>query len=202
MKLPFLRWLLPNGAAATRFLIVQTGSAPLLVRLVDLLRRDHPDAALTVLLQRNMRPAVSLRDGVEYLDNQGPRPAFIKLLRERRFGRAYALYSNEPGYWKLKVLPLLVGASEIYAVNENLDWFPMDLRHTDALAAHMRWRMESSVTFAGDVELAGVWSAAKAAAYPAVLAYLTGYEWLRTRMAGEAGGSWKQENRPDGPPAP
>jgi len=197
VKLPFLPWLLPSGATEDRILVVQTGSPALLTRLVDSLRGNSPEASLTVLLQRDMRKLVPEREDIEYIDNQGPKPSFIKMLGERRFDRAYVLYSNEPGYWKLKLLPFLIGVGEVRVVNENLDWFPLDLRHTDSLAAHLRWRLESSVTFAGDMNLGAVWNAARAVAYPAVLAYLAGYEWLQTRRAGPEASAWKDENKPD-----
>src|SRR5205807_2595676 len=116
-------------------------------------------------------------------DNQGPQPGFVNLLRQRNFDRVYVLYANHPGYWKLKLLPFALGAGAIFAINENLDWFPVDLRHTQALAAHLRWRMESSVTLSGQVQLSGLWSAVKAVAYPAVLAYRAGYEQFKSRRS-------------------
>ena len=196
MKLPVLPWLVPDHAASGRTLVVQTGSPQLLTRALDKLRQSSPETQFTVLLQKNMRAHVQLREGVEYLDNQGPKPGFVKMLRDRRYDRIYVLFSNEPGYWKLKVLPFLLGPRVIYALNENLDSFAIDLRRTDTLAAHLRWRLESSVTFAGASELAGLWGAAKAVAYPAVLAYLAAYERASSLRAGSAAASWKTENRP------
>jgi hypothetical protein len=198
VNLPFLQWLLPKEAPGDRALVVQTGSPHLFARVLDRLCESYPDSTFTGLLQKNMRGKVPERDDVDYIDNQGPKPAFVKMLRERSFDRIYVLYSNEPGYWKLKLVPFLLGPRAIYVVNENLDWFPIDLRRSETIAAHLRWRMESSITFSGDVEFGSVMSAAKAVAYPAVLAYLAAYERSRSRTLGEAATTWKQQNRPHG----
>jgi hypothetical protein len=200
VNLPFLKFLLPSVdlAAADRVLLVQSGNPKLLTRVLDSLATQFPRCSFTVLLQRAMTDLVPVREGVEYLENQGPRPSFIRSLRERKFERVFVMYANEPGFWKLKVLPFVVGAGAIFAVNENLDWFPVDLRHTEELAAHLRWRLESSVTFAADIRSGVIEAAAKTAVYPALLAYLFGFERYRNYRIdkGGAAAGWKGENRP------
>lgn len=189
MILPFPRFLspLPSADPPARVLLVQSGSPQLLLRAVDGLRTQLPDSQLTVLLQRDMRGLVQERPDVEYLDNQGPKPAFVSSLRARRFSAAYVLFSNEPGFWKLKLLPFAIGAGAVFALNENLDSFPVDLKHGEQLARHLRWRLESSVTFSGDGHSKGLEALLKAAAYPAALAWLFAYE--RLREARRTGGT-------------
>jgi len=198
---PPLRFLWSNADPETwrSALVVQTGGPGLLTRTVDHLQAKYPAMNLTVLLQRNMREKVPPRPGVEYLDNEGPRPDFVRRLRAHQFDVVFVLYTNEAGYWKLKFLPFLVDAGTVIGINENLDWFPVNLRYADALAAHLRWRMESSVTFSpgGVPGIAGAF--AKAALYPAVLAYLLAFERVSNRRARRNGSApaWKDENRPD-----
>jgi len=198
---PPLRFLWSNADPETwrSALVVQTGGPGLLTRAVGDLAAKYPAMNLTVLLQRNMRERVPARPGVEYIDNEGPKPDFVRRLRAREFDVAFVLYTNDAGYWKLKLLPFLIDAGTVIAIKENLDWFPLNLRNTDALAAHLRWRMESSVTFSpgGVRRIPG--ALAKAAFYPAVLAYLLAFERarnLRARINGSAP-TWKDENRPD-----
>src|SRR5437868_11211080 len=40
--------------------------------------------------------------------------------------------SNDPGFWKLKVLPFILGVPRVYAVNEHMGWFRSE-EHTSEL---------------------------------------------------------------------
>jgi hypothetical protein len=175
-------------------LLVQTAGPEQLALAVDRVRERFPGTRLTVLLQRKMGGLIPPRPEVEYVENEGPRPGFVRRLRTRKFDTVFVLYTNEPGYWKLKLLPFVMGARSIFAINENLDWFPVSLRHGSTLARHLRWRLgHPGGGLASDLERLG-----RAAAYPAVLGWLLAYErvqGLRARMRG-APPTWKRENRP------
>src|SRR5438270_3920363 len=100
-----LRFLANTGdVSGTRtVLVVQSGAPELLGQAVDMLRGALPPVQMTVLLQRNMRGSVMVRDDIEYLDNEGSKHALISTLRSRRFDAAFVLYTNNPGFWKLKL---------------------------------------------------------------------------------------------------
>ena len=191
MKLPMPSFLSPV-MASRKVLVVQTGSPELLARAVDRVRENEPDFDYTVLLQREMEGKVPLREGVTYLVNEGPKPSFIARLRAENFGRAWVMFTNEPGYWKLKLLPFLLGASEVRVLNENLDWFVLSVQDLSPVAQHLRWRLESSVTRAALPGSGAIASAARAASYPALLLLLGAWEQgrlLRARLRG--GADWK-----------
>jgi hypothetical protein len=179
--------------AARKGLLVQSGSADLLAKAIDLLRTKLPDLELTVLRQRGMEERFPLRTDVHYRDNDGSKLQMLRALRASRFDVVFVLYSNESGFWKLKLLPYFLAAEGVLAVNEHLGWFPVTLQTTDQFAQHMRWRLESSMTVApGGVAplLAGI---GKSLTYPATLAYLVAFErWknfgLRSR---KEGANWK-----------
>jgi len=195
VKFPkLLSWLGGGKARNGGVLVVQSGSPELLIRVVDSLLERVPERPFTVLLQRAMEGRVPQRAGVEYIANEGPAPDFIRRLRAAGYRKVFVLYSNEPGYWKLKLLPFLLGG-EIHAVNENLDWLPLDLAHADLLAQHLRWRLETD--FAADRRSLPLELPVRVTAYPALLAYMAAYERIHDLTFRLRGGPrWKRENRP------
>ncbi len=200
MNLGVLQFLLPKtgGEDGDRILVIGSGPNPLVERLVDGLREKFPASRLSVLVRRGAQESIARREGVTYVPNEGPKPAFIERLRADRFDRAFVLLGGDQGYWKLKALTPAVGAGALYGVNENLDWFPLDLRNTDHLASHLRWRMESSLTFVGNRQPALLENLIKVVAYPATLGYLFAYERATGLKAAARGAvAWKRENRPN-----
>ncbi len=199
MNLGSLQFLLPKngGEDGDQVLVIGSCATPRVLRLVDIVREEFPSSRISVLVRRGAQASLPPREGVTYIQNEGPKPEFLKRLQAERFDRAFVLLVNEPGYWKLKALSVAVGAGALYGVNENLDWFPLDLRNPVHLASHLRWRMESSITFAGDRQSALLAGLVKAVAYPATLAYLFAYERTTNLKAAARGAlSWKRENRP------
>jgi hypothetical protein len=187
-----VRFLLADGnvSAAKTVLVVQTGAPDLLTKAVDVVRTTLPAASITVLLQRNMTDKTPLRDGIEYLENIGSKRAMTRRLRDRRFDVAFVLYVNQPGFWKLKLLPFLIGARNVLAVNEHMGWFPLSLRHAGALARHLSWRMSGHEGEGASMALAE--RLVRAVAKPVVIAWLIAYEKLASLRANT---SWKRENR-------
>ena len=192
-----LRFLANTGniSGAQTVLLVQTGAPDLLARAVDLLRSDLPPHQLTVLLQRNMRDLVTLRQGVEYLDNEGSKRAIMSALRQRRFDAAFVLYTNQPGFWKLKLLPFLLGVPRIFAINEHMGWFPLSVRNGAPLLRHLASRAGSQrVGLEAIADVAK--DAARRAAKPAIAGWLLAYERLASARAALRGGvRWKDESR-------
>lgn len=200
MKLGMLQFLLPRsgGEDGDKVLVIGSGPNELVARLVDGLREKFPGSRLSVLVRRGAEASMPRRDGLTYIPNEGAKPAFVKRLRDERFDRAFVLLAGDQGYWKLKALAAAVGAEALYAVNENLDWFPLDLRNSAHFASHLRWRMESSLTFAGERQSTLAAGLVKTVAYPATLAYLFSYERARHLKAMSRGAlPWKRENRPE-----
>lgn len=191
--LPFLR---SDGdvSHAGSGLLIQTGSPALLNRAVRMIRERCQGLELTVLSQRGMTEQVVHEPGVTYLDNDGSKVELIRQLRARRFDVAFVLYSNEGGFWKLKLLPYLVGASSVLAYNENLDSFPVSLKTLSEVLQHVRWRLESSMTKAPGSP--GVFRSdlARFLLYPGVMMYLVGYERLAnaTRRSPGRADAWKK----------
>jgi hypothetical protein len=164
----------------TRILVVQSGPPELLTQAVDAVRAAHPEAELTVLLQREKSEDVPRRAGVEYLVNEGSKRAMVAGLRARRFEAAYALQMGDPDYWKLELVPFLVGAGSSYAVDEQLGCFRTPPIYGFALLRHV------GSGSAGFGEAAAL--ACRALVYPAVLARLAAYElWTNFRR----GARWK-----------
>jgi hypothetical protein len=188
----------PESLQALRSaLILQTGGAALLAGAVDLLRRQYPHLRLTVLLQREKSDGVPVLPEVEYLENVGPKPAFVRCLRARRFDAVFVLYTNEPGYWKLKLLPFLVGASRLLAFDEELGL--LSIRLSGPFVRHLLRRAADSSWIAPERLPSGVQLAGRVALYPASLAWLLAFErarGLKARLRGSPP-AWKRENRPD-----
>ena len=105
-----MSFLLSREAAAEepgRVLIVQTCNPNLLDYVIDDALRRWPAAELSVLLQRNMRQHVRLPQRVRALDNpELGQAAFARGLRGQRFDLVAYVSSGEPGFYKLKLLPL------------------------------------------------------------------------------------------------
>jgi hypothetical protein len=163
-------------ASARKGVLVQSGSAHLLARAVDTIRSRLPHLELTVLQQRGMQDRLRQRADVRYIDNIGSKRSLVRELRANEFDIAFVLYSNEGGFWKLKLLPFFLATKGVLAINENLDWFPITIRRAQELAQHIRWRLESSMTIAPGGMAPLVADVAKAITYPAVLTYLLAYE--------------------------
>jgi len=167
----------PKEGGARRLLLIQSGSRPLLERALRGLRQRDPDGRMTVLLQRGeaplppalLNPAGKAR--VEVLDNPGPSPAFLRGLRKRNFDRVYVLWTGEPGYWKLKLLPAALWPARTFAIDDQLRLFPLDASGWPAVAQHLRVRLEGPLQL-GD-QVARLWRRSlEAAALPATLALL------------------------------
>jgi hypothetical protein len=171
-------------AGARHGLLVQTGSPDLLARTVDVIRSRLPELELSVLRQRGARDRILLRGDVHYLDNEGSKLELVRALRARNFDVVFVLFSNEPGYWKLKLLPYLLAADGLLAVNEHLGWFPLTIQRAGELTHHLRWRLKNSVTVAPGGVAPLLASVGKAVTYPGVLAYLLGYERLKSSRLG------------------
>ncbi len=178
-------------------LLIQTGSPDLLAKAVDLVRSRIPQMELTVLRQRGMDGRFSLREDVHYLDNEGSKRQLLRSLRGAKFDLVFVIYSNEGGFWKLKLLPYLVAAEGVLAINEHLGWFPVTVQTTAELAQHVRWRLESSVTVAPGGVAPLVARMGKLITYPAILAYLVGFEqWKNLGSRSRPAADWKTPTRP------
>jgi len=194
---PF-RFLVSNGDVgdAREVLLIQTGDPELLALAVDMLSEALPRVRLTVLLRRNVRGRVRLRENVEYLDNDRGKSALVRDLAGRRFDAAFVLYANQPGYWKLKLLPFLIGVPRIYAINEHLGWFPLTLRKTGPLLRHLASRAgaQDSSGIEAAIRLTG--GVARSALSPAIAAWLFAYERIASARASLHGGvRWKDDYR-------
>jgi ADP-heptose:LPS heptosyltransferase len=190
-----LRFLNSDGdvARAASGLLIQTGSPALLVRAVRTIRERCPRLELTVLRQRGMGEQVVHEPGVTYLDNEGSKVELMRQLRAQSFDVVFVLYSNEGGFWKLKLLPYFVGAANVLAYNENLDSFPVSLRTASQVVQHVRWRLESSMTKAPGSPPVFRSDLARFLLYPGVMMYLVGYERVlnATRRASGRADAWK-----------
>lgn len=90
-----------------RVLVVQTANAILTDRLLDEIIRIHGLPNVTFLRQRNMASYLQERPGLRVMENVNRgRLAFARKLRKEGFDRIISLDSGEPGFWKLKLLPL------------------------------------------------------------------------------------------------
>lgn len=177
--------------ARERILLVQSGRPAVFARMVDAVRARAPGAALTAVVRGGTELLLD-RTAVEVIVVSGASPAVVRGLRARRFDAGYLLACGDAGFAKLKLLPFLAGARRVFAVNENLDWFPVELRNAHVVAQHLRWRLESSLTWAGEPGTSRIAVALKLAAYPAVLAYLLAYERVRVARARHRGAPrWK-----------
>jgi hypothetical protein len=193
---PPLSFLFSNGdlTSARKLLIVQSGSPGLLGEAVTLARRISPAAELSVLLRRRIGELpVELRSlpGVEYIENAGSRFDQVRNLRARGFDGVLVLYSNHPGFWKLKLLPFALGTRVVLGMNEHSGVFPVNLRSANRVGGHLLWRLRSG-SAAGDP----LDDIADMAATPLKLGYLLAYERVATfkaRLRG-AGGAWKRKS--------
>ena len=184
------------GLEGPRALVIQSGSPLVMARALPALRELLPEHRFSVLLRRDAVGRVPVGEGVDVFVVDGPKTRLVRELRARRFDRAFVLLANDPGYWKLKLLPFLLGAPGVDGVNEYLGCFPLGWRHLGALARHLRWRLESSVTFAGQAQPWAVAALARLVLYPLTLAYLLVHERVRSLSVRRRGGmDWKRKTR-------
>ena len=192
------RFLASNGdlGGARQVLVVQTGSPELLSQAVEMLRGALPPVRMTVLLQRDMRARMRLLDEIEYLENDASKWSLIRDLASRRFDAAFVLYVDQPGYWKLKLLPFLIGVPRVFAVNEHMSWFPVAPRNPGPLLRHLIGRAgteRTGVEAAVDITRA----VARTAATPVIAAWLYAYERIASARAALGGGiRWKDDPPP------
>jgi hypothetical protein len=96
--------------AMQNVLLVQTCNPDLLTHIAADARQRFPRARLVLLLQKGMRQYLPLALPVdELIENprHGKR-ALLRQLRAARFEAICLVESGEPGFWKLKMLPLLL----------------------------------------------------------------------------------------------
>ncbi|HEX4385967.1 MAG TPA: hypothetical protein VH083_23580 [Myxococcales bacterium] len=179
---------------ARKVLIVQSGSHELLGEAVALARRISPEAELSVLLRRGIGELpMELRSlpGVVYIENEGSRFDQVRSLRARGFDGVLVLFSNHPGFWKLKLLPFALGTRVVLGMNEHSGVFPVNLRSANRLGGHLLWRLRSGSNFASSADLLA--DIASVTAAPAKLGFLLAYERaanLRARLRGSRA-RWK-----------
>lgn len=105
-----MRFLLSRGRHSGepgKVLLIQTCNPNLLEYVVGDASRRWPSADITVLLQRNMRQYVRIGEGLNALDNpESGKRAFAKGLKRERFDLVALTAVRDPGFWKLKLLPL------------------------------------------------------------------------------------------------
>ena len=108
-------------------LLVQTCNPDLLAHVAAEARRRFPRARLTALLQKGMRPYLPAELPVdETIDNpSGGKRELLRRLRAGRFEAICLIESGEPGFWKLKLLPWILGprAVLVYDRNGRAAWF-------------------------------------------------------------------------------
>lgn len=186
----------PGPPDGPRALLIQSGSPLVMARALPALRERLPDFRFSVLLRRDAVGRVPVGEGVEVLVVDGPKARLVRELRARRFERTFVLLANDPGYWKLKLLPLLLGLRGAEAVNENLGCFQLGWRNLGALVRHLRWRLESPATFAGEAQPWALAVLAKLVLYPLTLAWLLVHERVRILSARLRGGAnWKRDGQ-------
>ena len=159
----------PPGAA---ILLIQSGPKELALAAQERLRQARPSARLTILVQRDedFWPAEA---DVELLRNPGPSPAFLRLLRARRFDEVYVLWTGAGDHWKLKLLPLALAPCSAFAIDERLELLPLSPGALPGLARHFRERLDDPPRLRAEV--ARAWKTGlDALALPALLATFWG----------------------------
>jgi hypothetical protein len=194
----------PSGPESS-ILVIQSGQPSLAVQAVDAARVRFPETTLSLLVRRDALAALPGWGDVEVIQNEGPRPSFVGALRARQFDRVVFLASGQPGFWKLQALAGILGAREVYAVDEDLRWIRVALRQPRAVLGLVARRVDPSTGRA----IVDLWSAARSGAQtaaqaaarwlvsPLTLAALAAYERMVTAAARRRGAAdWKRENRP------
>jgi len=112
MKFLFQRHEPPPTAS---ILIVQTCNPDLLVHVVRDLRHRFPAGRLSLFIQRGMRPFLPELPVDEIWENHPEeRRESVRRMREMRFDLAAITESAEHGFWKLKLLPLIIAPRSIW----------------------------------------------------------------------------------------
>ncbi|NLH47589.1 MAG: hypothetical protein GX444_03185 [Myxococcales bacterium] len=96
-------------------LLVQTCNPDLLAHVAAEARRRFPRARLTALLQKDMRPYLPADLPVDQtIDNpRGGKRGLLRRLRAGRFDAVCLIESGESGFWKLKLLPWILGSRAV-----------------------------------------------------------------------------------------
>jgi|GEM_PF-1737831 len=185
--------------SARKLLLIQSGPPELLAALIEMVQKTFPSAEICALLQRGIvdaPPYLLDLPRVEFVENLGSKAGLVKRLLARAFDGVLVLYSNHPGYWKLKLLPYALGARTVLGVNENLGCFPISLPEIDRLSGHLLWRLQGASSITAPVPLGEL---ARAVAAPLVLGYLFAHErtvHLRLRLRGSPA-RWKGGHEED-----
>lgn len=101
---------------AQRVLVVQTANADLFLHVLRAVRERFPAAELTALIQKGMRENLPEILPVEKacLNDPAHRRELLAALRAARFDVVCLIESGESGYWKLKLLPVLLRPRAAY----------------------------------------------------------------------------------------
>lgn len=76
--------------------------------------------SVTFLVQRNMRPFLDIPENITSIDNADKdRISFARSLKRNRYDGVCIVQSGEPGFWKLKLLPLYLMPKIFFAYDRH-----------------------------------------------------------------------------------
>jgi hypothetical protein len=116
-------------------LVIQTCNHDLFGHVVADARRRFTSARIGVVIQRGMSlylPPLPVDETWENLRDE--RSELVGILRKRRFDVVCIVGSGERGFWKLKLLPLLLGAKSVWLYDRHARPKPLSLAQLGDLA--------------------------------------------------------------------
>ena len=125
-----------------RVLVVQTANAPVFNKIFCGVRRRFQTAAIELAIHPEMEKALPADHGCTLLHiDRKNKLQFVRKLKSRRYDTVVVGFCGERGFWKLKILPFLLGAQQVLVYNENAGAFAFNRYHLGAMRRHLKWRM-------------------------------------------------------------
>jgi hypothetical protein len=123
-------------------LVVQTVNSPIFEKILRVVLRRFEDAEIELAIRPEMEKRLPKNHDCRlWLIDRDKRAEFIGELKSRYFDTVVVGWCAQRGFWKLKLLPFLLGPRRVLVYNENADSFFLNRRHLRAICHHLKWRI-------------------------------------------------------------
>ena len=124
-----------------RVLVLQTANPPSFNKILCAVRRRFEGAEIEMAIHAETEKTLPRDHGCRMLFiNRKNKSECVKELKSRGYDTVVVQFCAERGFWKLKLLPFLLGARQVLAYNESADAYALNRRHARIIFLHVKWR--------------------------------------------------------------
>lgn len=129
-----------------RVLLVQTANPPAFNGILCAVRRRFHEAEIILAIHPETEKTLPRDHGCRicFINRKGKREC-VRELRSLQCDTVIACFCAERGFWKLKLLPFLLGPRQFLIYNENADAYPLNRQHFHILCKHIKWRARNVI---------------------------------------------------------